>query len=347
MKSPESFPSLHKPEDEDIFSLEDIEHEAGIHYRPKFLARGGEHVVYEIPEHPNVVVKADPRIARQGIKWNLSQHRPANELGPELSRTAQEYLSRERARFLALREYFGKDHVPNQRKYIAKVPVTPTILQDMLGDDHGVNIPDLFAVISIQKKVDGLQDRHETLVSGYAEDHAVSANSYDKAYRSLVLDNGEDIDRDTFLAVQPSRALRQILERASEDELLRAQLVDFVSRAIAYSNETGEVLDLAGSDNVAFLTHGDEVWTYQLIDALYPSGNVTIARLEETLREITDDSFTEEKINIVLNGLNYVRTINGVARLLGLDKKIRLTSEGFPLSEKIRKLFLKNVEIDI
>jgi hypothetical protein len=43
--------------EDDAFNLEGIDHELIVKYEPKFLARGGEHIVYDIAGHPDIVVK--------------------------------------------------------------------------------------------------------------------------------------------------------------------------------------------------------------------------------------------------------------------------------------------------
>src|SRR3989344_773478 len=39
------------------YEIDQVEHDLVSRYQPKFLAKGGEHIVYEVPEHPDIVVK--------------------------------------------------------------------------------------------------------------------------------------------------------------------------------------------------------------------------------------------------------------------------------------------------
>jgi hypothetical protein len=63
----------------------------------------------------------------------------------------------------------------------------------------------------------------------------------------------------------------ELLDQAATDAQLSAVLKDFTERTMAYSQETGEILDLAGADNVTVFRK-DGTWRYRLVDALYPTG---------------------------------------------------------------------------
>lgn len=53
-----------------LFNVSETGHEVVSKFHPEFLARGGEHVIYTVPEHPDVVVKAVAETITSGIRSN-------------------------------------------------------------------------------------------------------------------------------------------------------------------------------------------------------------------------------------------------------------------------------------
>jgi len=107
---------------------------------------------------------------------------------------------------------------------------------------------------------------------------------------------------------------------------LKESLKDFVEKCICYTEETGEFLDLAGSNNVIF-TKKDHKWSYRLLDALYPIGRLVKKAKSAFLKISVGNELTKEDKNYLLNTLNYVRLINGLADLLGIHKRINIVPE--------------------
>jgi len=83
-------PSPEKPPQKDVSPYDIfVDHDLIRRYRPKFLAKGGERFVYEIPDHPEVVAKVDMRVMRSTIEWNLAHNEAPDACSREL-RTKEE-----------------------------------------------------------------------------------------------------------------------------------------------------------------------------------------------------------------------------------------------------------------
>lgn len=66
------------------------DHELVERYQPKFLARGGDHLVYEVADHPDVVIKA----STFKIKDILYENADNGEALDFLSETQRERLQK-------------------------------------------------------------------------------------------------------------------------------------------------------------------------------------------------------------------------------------------------------------
>src|SRR3989338_3476455 len=138
--NPEKYEPEHsvlKAEQTVDYELDSIEHELVSRYQPKFLARGGEHIVYKVPGHPELVVKASTRSLKKIIEWNLEHGQPVDSLPPKLEQHAREYLKQQTGRYQQLKKYFGADHVPSQKEFLVKIPITQNILTALYdGNPH-------------------------------------------------------------------------------------------------------------------------------------------------------------------------------------------------------------------
>ena len=88
-------PQKNSTEQKIDYELHSIEHELVSKYQPKFLAKGGEHIVYKIPGHPELVVKASTRSLKKIIEWNLEHGQPVDSLPSKLEQHAREYLKQQ------------------------------------------------------------------------------------------------------------------------------------------------------------------------------------------------------------------------------------------------------------
>ena|SRR3989344_1895896 len=350
----------YKERNKKVFSVDKVEHEAIEKYHPRFLAKGGEHVVYDVEGHPDVVVKVnvyDLKNAIDGIVYqNTSNHEAANETTDETDATlSEEYqgtvfdLEGKMKTDIAdcikkqkrLAEYFGKKHVLSQRRVVVEIPLTEAIVKEIYHNrPPSVAIEKVRAIITVQRRVHEVADpEHLAVISGYAEYGDVPQKAYDKATWHLVFGKNPEqkLSQQELLKVQSMEDFKKLIKESEGDEGLREVLIDFVTRSIAYLKETGEILDLAGQDNVIFYREGTKgkdgkekgKWTYRLIDALYTSPFKMIVETKKVLSTL----FSEKNIgasgkNVLLNSFNCIRTINGLAEQLGIKERIFIDPKG-------------------
>ncbi len=313
------------------YELDPALHELTSRYRPKYLAKGGEHIVYDIPEHPEVVVKVNASSLKRAITWNIEHDESADSLPRELELGMRQSLSDQSERQQTLKVYFGSEHVPSQKGFLLKVPVTEDILRALYREAPPAMTTEAWSFVTIQKRVEALADPERlTLVCGYAEfNKETDQDLYRKVTEHYVFgkDPEKPMCQEDMLAVQHPSELATLLERAKSDEDLHTVLKDLVERIIVYAEETGEILDIAGQDNI-ILFKKDDAWTYSLVDARYPGESDMMERAKSALRKISEgERIDSRESGILLNSFNFVRTVNGLAELIGVHKRITIVPE--------------------
>ncbi|MEY4723439.1 MAG: hypothetical protein RLZZ324_952 [Candidatus Parcubacteria bacterium] len=309
------------------FDLSETLHDIREKYRPEFLAKGGEHLVYRIPSSPGVVAKIDVNFLRRFQNFNVSKKRPLNELSPELSDAMKGVIQENRERLLLQRQYFGRERVLAIKQVITKIPMTPGVLEHI----HRLDVPkgakdatESWALVKIQKTAPEIADpSHETIAPNYAEMRSgVPHDAYERVTEAYVsLKEGAEVSDADIEAMGPADFV-SILKRCETDQDLRETISDFTARAIRMTNDTGEMLDLAGSDNVT-LFKKDGKWQYRLVDAVYPGGADVLEKAADAVsRAAKGEELGPNDAGYVLNAVNYVRSINLMAARLGLKDRI-------------------------
>lgn len=286
------------------FNVDAIKHDFIRHYKPQLLAMGGgEHVVYEIPEHPGIVVKAVSRSIRHTIDWNIQHGKSPDSLSEDLDKLIHEYLSEDAERFQKMRDHYGDQHVLNQKQFLVKLPVTPEILTQIYKGKPPVETNEAWGIVTVQRKSVAVREgKHLALVSGYSEAKPIDLKVYNTVTKHLVF--GENPEKKTgkneFLQMQWSKFLSDLVEQAALDEGLRDSLKEFVHQTILYT-EKGEILDLAGPDNVVFYRNGNQ-WSYQLLDA-FNSGGTLATETKDVIQKIgRKESLTpEERADLLIS----------------------------------------------
>jgi hypothetical protein len=317
--------------DSEAFSLENA---AGgdlvAKYQPKFLARGGDQLVYEIPDHPDIVAKAAYPLMK------LVQEKTAatgGKLSPEGAVALNEHLQDRRRRFSRMQTVFGGEHVLAQKQYLMQVPVTPELVDRLHGGKPPAGAKDMkevWTVVTIQPKAEEFTDPESlSITSGYLENQPIDPEPYRRMTEALASEgDAADFTWEEFLSAHPwEKELFKTLDR--EPDMAEA-VGDFVGKAVKYVEETGETLDLAGYGNVA-LSKRSGKWDYRLVDALYPG----FSRPEGVFRSAkgaiakaaAGEAIDEGERSHILNALNFTRTINALARKLGRAEKLVLIPE--------------------
>ena len=130
-------------------------------------------------------------------------------------------------------------------------------------------------------------------------------------------------------------AIQNILTLSETDSALRYSLKEFVSKAVSYANETGNILAMAGKDNVIFYKDAengdnvnDEKWNYLLVDAL-PIHNEPVFKISQEISHkiMNDQKISEHEKTLLKKGLNFTRTINNLAEKLGMVGRLSVQVE--------------------
>ena len=319
------------------FDLSKDDHPLYGEYEPRFVSQGGEHLVFTILGHEKIVFK----VAHNMIEATLHDVESLEGTGGALAeRTLRHQAVVARAKLADIEEFFGREHMARQRVSTMNLPIPAHILQDLYKSKdippHGQSIVTLPVVVRIQEAID-LRER-ETLLdltSSYAEeklsDDPSELELYSQGSDQWVLnhESPKNFDRKTFSGCLQSPALEKIMALAENNGAFREVLMDFVARAIEFSQNTYEFLDLAGKNNVVFMKSG-ESWQYLLIDAAYPGADTgVLLRGQQALYSyITGQKvLSEEDVYALYNALNYTRTINALADALGMSERIHLLHE--------------------
>lgn len=319
-------------QDREIFDLTSlVDNRMVRNYEPKFLAKGGEHIVYEIPGRQDVIVKVDARIIRKSQEHNASLGRPLDSSDPDIMPVVEAKLKEDRQRLQQFREHFGREHVPNIKQDYIQVPITPQMTYILHNNRPPVGwkeAKEVWSIVRVQKRVPEVIMAGTLGVQfGYMEMRSHESNEqYERLTRAFVDGqsaddfNPNELDK-TVLTVAG------ILSTAEKNPACATALRDFVSKAISYAKKTGEILDLAGKDNVVFFEK-DGVWDYKMIDALYGGETDMLKLMEPILRKVASgvklDAIEQNKL---LNTVNFVRGINGLAARLGVSERVEMVPD--------------------
>lgn len=257
------------------------------HYQPKFLARGGDHLVYEIAGHDDVVLK----VSSHKIKDILS----ANQ---EITEEIEKKITVENNQIAVLRNFFGNDHTIAERRFLMKVPISKELIDEIfLNDWQGRQPPtdkqidEVWTSVVVQKKVPQILSR----------DH-ISLNFRDAT------DDRPDI-----------------IQMAQSDISFKNALQDFTLQAIRYANKTGNILAIAGEDNIILYKKEDGTWNYLLVDAIPMFQEPVFLTAKNLLKKKKDGLLINKyEERLLIKAQNFVIAINGLASKLDIVDRLTL-----------------------
>lgn len=329
-------------------------------YRPTFIGSGGNSIVYTIEGHPDIVAKLNfNELLADHEKAHIESHQPASDtLDTTIINELQKSFASEQQRNAALKKYFGKEHMVPARSYIVKLPISARILQQLYYNDMEASalddVSEVWTVVNIQKKVAAIAEgSHLSMESGYAELNDenellahVDTTLYKTVTQNMLHPNTQPvIDVDVvkqFLKTQHPTITR-LLEESEHDKHIQDICREIVRKAITYTKETGEILDLFGPDNLV-ISNNQNIIEYVLPDVVFFTDNM-VAETQSSIRTLIEKgeiSF-EDTLNI-LNGVNYVRFINSLSHILGLHNYIELLPQDIDDTDiDYLELFRKNL----
>jgi hypothetical protein len=317
------------------FSVSDVVNSRVEKYKPELIGVGGLQLVYQLPDFPDNVIKVGGFEVLAAIEAGYDTYLSAKDL--------EEKVETENARIKNLSAYFGADHVLDQSHHLLKVPINRRIVSEIFKSfSRGLNIDPgvtdfsgnyIWSVVTVQQKCRELSDpKRLSVVAGYAEKRLTHPSYFRNVYGKVTsesvfnLNSMNSINFMDLTAVQTYLAF--LVEEVSENEGLRHALQDFTRRAIKYTNKTGEILDLAGSDNIIVVRDAQGNWNYKITDGLFPSrGRAMVRQAGEYLSLVANGNsgrLDKGDILVLMNTLNYTRTVNGFANIWGIKERINI-----------------------
>ncbi len=314
---------------------------------PRLIAKGGEHLVFEVPKKDmpdtfrDIVVKVN-FYRSGGALFSPMKDPVAFEL--QLRQALEESIIQRRVKVLELRKYFGYDAVPAQKTFIRDVPVTPEILTSLYPGARvdAKRVPKTMpALVSVQRRLElsGEGEQYVSLTEYYPErqlvdSHADDAREQEEAYdfaHDLLTgrrEQSEDPCKDIESICRLYPEMRLIARLVDQDPAFKKKLGDVVERLILYSRDTHRCLDLAGHNNMTLMKSGDS-WKLKMLDVLNDA-NFSFDALDRTIVEMQEHrasdvhglSLQHEEAGKALNPLNTLRVINALAFLSGHSEDI-------------------------
>lgn len=307
------------------------------------LGKGGEHLVFEDVRYPNYVLKVD-FIESLPVLYAQTKGRDAIENAiRKLDVKAKEHNKR----LKILRSYFLSDSVPLELVAVKEIPLSEEIVLSVMRD-RNLDIPqkmfvpeNLPLLCTIQHKIKLLKDTRVDIYSSYAElNRTILLEYFVEGHRLLA--GSESIGpvdhqarEKVILFIYPS--LRSVVEKMKSDNEFKQAIGHYVKRAMAYSVDTGEIIDMAGGGNVLMVKDHEQAqrvvvgdheqaqrveWLPFLMDALSPP-ELNFKLLQQSALKLKHDQELDvrEKAN-TLNVINYVRFANALAMLAGLPDRL-------------------------
>ena len=293
------------------------------------IGKGGEHVVFEDIRYPNYIVKID-FIESLPVLYAVAQGQgPLQKAVAELKDKAKIHSCRLRE----LQSYFPSGSVPLEIVAVKNIPLRTDVVLALMHDRNLqvpkklIVPPSLPLLCTIQRRIILPKDKID-IYSSYSElNRTISLDYYAAGHRLLA--GAEAIgpaDREArnkiIRYIYPS--LGSLMKKLVDDPNFMRALADYIRRAMRYTLDTGEIIDMAGGGNVMFFKNDDGYWQPFLMDVLSPPElNVELIHQTALLIKHGQDVDIHTKAN-TLNVLNYIRFANALAILSNITDRLEV-----------------------
>lgn len=301
-------------------------------WQPEFIGEGGENAVFVVPGmvEDERIVKVNRRSVVDALRLNLERGRPLNYITDDERREVRRRREGAYDALARMRKYFG-DAVLSERVTIRQIPVSNEIL-DVVMPGKSPKLPEgtyeTLAMVSLQKKapdaafVQGSSfNFHNRYIEKPSKKNPVSPEQYEAINRACI-DNPDLTECGRML--QFLTRDMSLFEQAEKDKKLHRALGEFIKRAMRFSEETGDMLDCIGDDNIRFYLENGE-WKQVIIDGRTTPGNYTMLKgaMDKLAR---NQSLEPRELSAMLNGLAYVRFLNAAAAHLGIAERLKVST---------------------
>ena len=366
VKPPVAEKTVRPDQTPDPMTFESLGYKRALHYRPEYLSKGGEHLVYDMPDHPDVVVKLNVKSVGDALDLAERLHIKVDSDDPTFVDELEKRLGHRRKMQEALRRSFGREHVVPQKYFLVDAPM-PLEIKDSLEsmrDFEQWKLPEKIpptakAVVAVQPRLKELAGPHlSPTVRSLEGSKLMPKILYDrdrkKSYLHLMegLMSAEDaeamnINREEFTSLIGSYDLTKLLQEAESDTELKAVLLDFVEHAVDFAERTDEILDLA-HDNVIFFHDASGHWTYLIVDGIYGLQKETLklgkSAFFKAAWPFDPRKLTDAEGNAIVKAISFTRAINGIGKLVGANKFYTLVPHGENAALDAMKNFFPQLE---
>ncbi len=331
----------------------------------EYAGSGGEHVVFRVKqkegregEYRPLVVKANTYYLRRGLirhavnDWRIAPFATADDARirklaesmkdeDEDRVLMEDEIEQEQEFFEMVKKYFPLESILRARTVIRDVPITPAIAREImdvakltkLSPKETVKVP---TIVRYQKEIPTEAEIESDPVARsfgfrYAERYNIPLGDY---YRLNQMCAGRaEFDRDLFINFL-HKGFADILREARTDERLREVISELVGRIIKFTNETNEMMDLAGKGNLRVYKNAEGEWKYLLVDVWAGMDWADANQLARS-KINRDTRLGGYASSNLLNATNYARLMNGLAIMFGVRERLEL----FPTSSIIDQKF--------
>jgi hypothetical protein len=329
--------------EKNIFNSLDQNNEMVKLYKPTYFDRGGDHLVYELEGHPNVVLKASTfKIV------DILCATPSNELGnlpEELKQQLMEVMRVKNLQERELRKYFPAGTILPEKRYLIKVPITKEIIDELFSTDWKNRLPppgyesltEVWTIAIVQKKSDEVKSDGVTSFhfGSLLEEIGVEESVINNL--NVCLLTSQEMDKkvtEEFLDVVNKKGksnLRMVYSLLQTDEKFRIIFEDLIRRIVKFTNETGNIVAIAGRNNLVLFKGIDNAeWNYHLVDVLpIYSEDMFSCSKQLILRLVAGEAISELEKTILIKTINFVRVINFFVKTLGLDEILDILPQDF------------------
>jgi len=292
------------------------------------IGKGGEHIVFHDLMFPNYVLKVDFIESLPVLYAQARGQEAVAKAVADLESKAEEHNRRHKI----LQSFFPSGSVPLELVAIKELPVSQDVVLSVMRD-RGLDIPKKLVVppalpllCTLQHRIDLPKQGKVDVYSSYSElNRTILLEYYAEGHRLLAspeaIGPADGPAREKMiLFIYPS--LRSVAAKANEDPSFKRALGHYVKQAMAYSAQTGEIIDMAGGGNVLLILNEDKDWQPFLMDALSPPElNFKLLKKSALLIKHQEEISMHDRAN-VLNVINYVRFANAIAMLAGLPERL-------------------------
>ncbi len=187
---------------------------------------------------------------------------------------------------------------------------------------HHTGVPD----VSFQDNTRRFNDKSSVVFSGgYAERKPdLDPGLYAKVSRSAIL-RKEPYDRRDFLSVQGNANLEKMFVNMDQDPEFRRNLEQLVSGLIFFSQDTGEILDCLGRENVHLYQDQNDDHHYRIIDPI-PTGMRPLIPEANDIFEIFNQNknLGHNEYVDAMNVVDFIRLVNSLADDMNMDPEERI-----------------------